>query len=815
MKRNLAKILCVVITVIVIAGSFSVAASADQSSAMMGKFNIPSFSDVGEEETYFFSDDYFTAPSTTQNNHLVTMSLALAITAMNYGGESQLKTLYNTTGFIDISTTDLDIKPTRDTIGTAIAHKKIGDSELVAVAVRGGNYESEWAANVTSGLTGDAEGFSVPAKKVIERIKTYISDNNLKNVKLWVAGYSRAAAISDLVGVYVNENPDEFNTTVDDVFVFAFEAPRCSASDKVYNNIYCVKNKNDLVTYVYPRGWNLYTNGVEINIGSDKSILKVKVDLMAENKIVPLGEVSMDDFIQSTVDFIFDEISRDAYSAEFDDTVAGLIEMYYSKPSSDWTKTIDFIKNELINQLMNNPHFQYILYEEMDSGVVRHNSDKMYKQLTEELILCMNEVVKPEDLNLTQQEYQTVCGGLYYILRVLGPVLVKDYVYQENVDFDKLVVENYRDPEFDPQNEDTFIPTYEQYLKLMEEYDPQTIDEPIPYEPNASELGYEDGYEDGRAGNAKRTEAPMPRNPEDYSEDQLEAYKSEYMDEYEYGYAVGEQARIYSELPNDYFEGEDAAYKDAKNDAEKDAFVGKYKASFNEEPYGEHTKYYIKGYKDTYAGTYDRYYNKYSRYYKEMTFYHVGTFAANMEQIISEHYPQTIWDMITKLDSNYDIEVEPKRENILGDVDNDTIITASDALMILRASVDLEKFDAQKILCGDIDKDNEITSFDALMVLRFSVGYADIYNIGKVIGFLTPVGSWTGSTALGTVLAVINEDGTAVLSLATMPLKMSTTWSMEGDTVTVIIMGKPESFKFVGDTLVNVNDSTMVFAKSA
>ena len=139
MKRNLAKILCVVITVIVIAGSFSVAASADQSSAMMGKFNIPSFSDVGEEETYFFSDDYFTAPSTTQNNHLVTMSLALAITAMNYGGESQLKTLYNTTGFIDISTTDLDIKPTRDTIGTAIAHKKIGDSELVAVAVRGGN----------------------------------------------------------------------------------------------------------------------------------------------------------------------------------------------------------------------------------------------------------------------------------------------------------------------------------------------------------------------------------------------------------------------------------------------------------------------------------------------------------------------------------------------------------------------------------------------------------------------------------------------------------------------------------------------------
>ena len=49
---------------------------------------------------------------------------------------------------------------TPDTIGTAIAHKKINDHDVVAIAIRGEKYEQEWVSNFIAGLSGDANGFA-------------------------------------------------------------------------------------------------------------------------------------------------------------------------------------------------------------------------------------------------------------------------------------------------------------------------------------------------------------------------------------------------------------------------------------------------------------------------------------------------------------------------------------------------------------------------------------------------------------------------------------------------------------------------------
>ena len=95
-------------------------------------------------------------------------------------------------------------KPTLDTVGTAIANKKDGNNNIVAIAIRGEKYDSEWGNNFIVGESGDAKGFSDSSVKVINRIKKYISDNDLDNVKLWIVGYSRAGAIADLTGVYIN-----------------------------------------------------------------------------------------------------------------------------------------------------------------------------------------------------------------------------------------------------------------------------------------------------------------------------------------------------------------------------------------------------------------------------------------------------------------------------------------------------------------------------------------------------------------------------------------------------------------------------------
>lgn len=55
-------------------------------------------------------------------------------------------------------------KPTTDSIGVIIGNKpvKVKDEEytLIAVAVRGGGYEQEWASNFTIGTSGQHQGFN-------------------------------------------------------------------------------------------------------------------------------------------------------------------------------------------------------------------------------------------------------------------------------------------------------------------------------------------------------------------------------------------------------------------------------------------------------------------------------------------------------------------------------------------------------------------------------------------------------------------------------------------------------------------------------
>lgn len=59
---------------------------------------------------------------------------------------------------------------------------------------------------------------------------------------------------------------------------------------------------------------------------------------------------------------------------------------------------------------------------------------------------------------------------------------------------------------------------------------------------------------------------------------------------------------------------------------------------------------------------------------------------------------------------------------IFGDIDGDGLVTASDALKILRISVGLDNPNDEIKMLSDIDGDGEITAADALAVLRLSVG---------------------------------------------------------------------------------------------
>ena len=466
------RILSLLTAALLLIGMFPAAASAAENEVISGTFTyMPAFVDEPATEPFYYSDSWLAAPSTEQNTHLLTMSAALAYASMEVVGSSYIKELYGKIGYGDIQTEDMDTAPTKETIGTAIAHKKIDGKEVVAVSIRGNKYSAEWASNVIAGASGNIEGFDRASRKVIGRIRDYIAAHGLDNVKLWIAGYSRAGSVADLTGVYLNEHLAEFGTAAEDVSVYTFEAPRCCASDKQYPNIYCVRNKNDLLTYLYPASWELYTNGREINIGSEKQIRAVKAGLSAEEVLAAPDYVSMEDFSADLVDFLSENLTREKYSGKFENTLSMLINVYYNGTPDAMKKMLAAAAKSLVSSsggIMSNPRLRHIVVEEVIGGIMQHNSDAMYRQLADELVILLQELAPAEKLSVSEEEYQAVLDSVYPLLRFLGPVLIKNYLSIKGADSDEVLPEGYDDPDYDPQTADPKILTYDQYMEAQQ-----------------------------------------------------------------------------------------------------------------------------------------------------------------------------------------------------------------------------------------------------------------------------------------------------------------------------------------------------------
>ena len=246
------------------------------------------------EKGYKYNDNYFDGDATTYNHHLATMSLCLAYSAYNsnpnpYKADSSysnnqvdrnVRVLLTNCGFSNYKAYNYDVKPTMDNVACAIASKKLesGDT-LIAIAVRGGGYEKEWGSNFTVGDVGDHDGFETAANIVYGRLIQYIKDNCINgneikgNIKIWVTGFSRAGATSNLFAAKLSEGGAAkqlskrliYSVSFDnaDIYAYCFATPagadtsdNSKPNDNIYRNIFNIVHYYDLVPLVAPAYWN-------------------------------------------------------------------------------------------------------------------------------------------------------------------------------------------------------------------------------------------------------------------------------------------------------------------------------------------------------------------------------------------------------------------------------------------------------------------------------------------------------------------------------------------------------------------------------
>ena len=218
-----------------------------------------------------FTDYLFWQPATEYDGNLAVMSLIMVLCAARdirrdedpdtFDPARNVVSYLENAGFADIRKDDYSKETSLYTISTAMGFRRM-DHEgeepftLIAVGVCGGGYGNEWQSNITAGNGELHEGFLIASNLVIDRIAGYITTRGIKGrVKIWISGFSRAAAVANLTAGLLTRAgafPKE------DVYAYMYATPAAvlNPPETGDENIYNIICPTDVVPQVMPAEWN-------------------------------------------------------------------------------------------------------------------------------------------------------------------------------------------------------------------------------------------------------------------------------------------------------------------------------------------------------------------------------------------------------------------------------------------------------------------------------------------------------------------------------------------------------------------------------
>ncbi len=233
-----------------------------------------------------FSVDWFEGDARFYNHNLAKASLGLAVSS--FRPNQQMSDPYRSAdasaisyleqaGFTEIQSDDYDKNPSIYTVSTIMGHQKIGSGddafEMIAIGVCGQGYMDEWESNFTISY-GNTEGqeihsgFERSSRLIYDRIFGYIANHHLSGtIKVWITGFSRAAAVSNVTAKWLCDS-DVFDE--DTVFAYTFATPQTTLKPEYgkYQNIYNIVGKSDPVPMIPFSDWGFGRYGVTLTTPS-------------------------------------------------------------------------------------------------------------------------------------------------------------------------------------------------------------------------------------------------------------------------------------------------------------------------------------------------------------------------------------------------------------------------------------------------------------------------------------------------------------------------------------------------------------------
>ena len=381
-----------------------------------GTVNIDFRTDTNDDQTlthgFYYSDSFFEEKSTVYNHDLAKMTLGLVLAGFSSGGSDEYWSVettetkddnnrsknivkaYKELGFnvedIKLYNYNVSLNDSSDKVAFSIAHKTItvngNKKNLVAVILRGGGYGAEWASNFNMGNNGAYHAaFNNAASDVVKELNKYLSDYNLtNNVKIWIGGYSRSAAVSNLAAAKLDRlanGGDLYSINRDNIYTYTFATPQGVIDNKtndihnsLYNNIFNIVNPCDVVPTVALSKWDfgrygqsltlpyLYIHTSDLNLISSyksyeyskaKKVSSTYSLLTAQNiEILPAFDVSI--FDVSQIDTALYKLSPNTnifVDDKYQNIITKILQLIYTNDLYDDIKSDHVKDNKVINNL--------------------------------------------------------------------------------------------------------------------------------------------------------------------------------------------------------------------------------------------------------------------------------------------------------------------------------------------------------------------------------------------------------------------------------------------------------------------------------
>ena len=213
--------------------------------------------------------------STIFDNDLALIGLVMS---SKTGSEKKIRAFFADLELDNVVCNDHYDTCTADSISYCIGHYNAEGYDLVAVAVRGIDYDLEWASNFKIGTSGDHQGFSEAATKVYDGLTNYInskykSSYDSGKLLLFMTGFSRAAAVTNVLSYMVLADPvKKLNIPLKQVAAYTFNTPRGLTAEHAiaFPNVFNILNSADIVQYLAPEQYGMYRCGRDINVFESK-----------------------------------------------------------------------------------------------------------------------------------------------------------------------------------------------------------------------------------------------------------------------------------------------------------------------------------------------------------------------------------------------------------------------------------------------------------------------------------------------------------------------------------------------------------------